>query len=90
MLIDVNSGDSTIKINLKTDHGNYYLTNNVFHTSFIRYLLKNDYNHDLSPNYKIIVLDQNVNFVEFDNENVIKLNKDNYEKQMISKNNIKN
>lgn len=83
VLIDITSGDSTIKIDLKTDRGNYYLANNVFHTSFIRYLLKNDYNHELSPKYSIMILDQNVICVEFDNETVIKLNKDNYEKQMI-------
>jgi hypothetical protein len=86
VLIDINSGDSTIKIDLKTDRGNYYLVNNVFHTCFIRYLLKNDYNHELSPKYSIMILDQNVICDEFDNENVIKINKDNYEKQMISKN----
>jgi hypothetical protein len=90
VLIDITSGDSTIKIDLKTDSGNYYLANNVFHTSFIRYLLKNDYNHELSPKYSIMILDQNVICVEFDNQNVIKLNKDNYEKQMILENNIKN
>ena len=86
-MIEINS---TIKIDLKTDRGNYYIANNVFHTSFIRYLLKNDYNHELSPKYSIMVFDQNVSFAEFDNENVIKLNKDNYEKQMILENNIKN
>lgn len=87
MLVEINS---SIKIDLKTDRGNYYLANNVFHTSFIRYLLKNDYNHELSPKYSIMILDQNVICVEFDNETVIKLNKDNYEKQMILENNIKN
>jgi hypothetical protein len=78
--------NNNISIHFTSEKYNYLIVNNKFDKNFISYFLKTHYTDfvkDLSDseieNYKIKIIDQNVNVVEFDNTKSLIINKTGYE-----------
>jgi hypothetical protein len=79
--------DKRINIDFKVNNHNYYLINNIFDAKFILFFMYEYYNEevkylDISEilEYKLEILDQNVNKDIFDKFSKIKINESNYEK----------
>ena len=73
----------------KTDTYNYYINNNIFDYNFILYFLKTHYvsfyNKCVEQNlnmrdFKLNIIDNDVNMIEFNLENVIKICENSYQK----------
>lgn len=79
ILIEVKYGVSTIKINFDSAKTTYYVVNNEFDSTVIRYLLKKDLDVELPEQYTVSILDQNVNRIEINETQFLRLNKDDYE-----------
>ena len=79
ILIEVKYGDSTIKINFDSAKTTYYVVNNEFDSKVIRYLLKKDLDVELPEQYTVSILDHNVSRIEFNEMQLLRLNKDDYE-----------
>jgi hypothetical protein len=91
VLIEITIYDKTIKIDLKTDKYNFMIVNNKLDTLFINYFIQKYYNYDeisklLWFDYKLKILDQNVNEIILDSQQELILNLDNY--SVIKLNNI--
>jgi hypothetical protein len=81
-----NNNNNNISIHFTSEKYNYLIVDNKFDKNFINYFLKTHYTDfvkDLSDseieNYKIKIIDHNVNVVEFDNTNFLIINKTGYE-----------
>jgi hypothetical protein len=77
--------DKKINIDFKINNQNYYVCDNIFTSKFIVYFLNEYYSEEIKDlsldkimNYKVKILDQNVNEESFDFKNKIKINKTNY------------
>lgn len=79
MLVEVVVGTETYKIDLKSDNYNYYVVGNAFNQVIISYLLKKLFDLDDIKQYKVKLIDQNVELIEFDEHKSLLLNKDAYE-----------
>ena len=53
--------------------------NNEFDSSVIRYLMAKEFDVELPEHYTVSILDHNVSRVEFDETQLLRLNKDDYE-----------
>lgn len=85
VLSEISLGNKTISVDFKINNNNYYVCDNIFTNKFIIYFLNEYYSEhitDVSPNeimnYKIEILDHNVNKETFDFKNDIKINKTSY------------
>ena len=79
ILIEVKYGDSTIKLVFNDLKSTYYVVNNEFDSRVIHYLWRLEHGFELPEKYTICILDQNVNRFEFNETQVLRLNKDGYE-----------
>jgi len=79
VLIEVKHGDTTTKLNFDHAKTTYYVVNNEFDSTVIRYLLKTGLDIELPEQYTVCILDHNVNRIEFDETKVLRLNKNDYE-----------
>jgi len=91
VLIEITIYDKTIKIDLKTDKYNFMIVNNKLDTLFINYFIQKYYNYaEISKllwfDYKLKILDQNVNEIILDSQQELILNLDTY--SVIKLNNI--
>lgn len=81
--IEINNKKYTLSF--KNDKSNYYVKNNIFDINFLKYFLLKYYSQMLNKddienihNFKIHIIDHNVNFDFSDSKNLIKLDVDNY------------
>lgn len=79
VLIEVKYGDTTFKLNFDHAKTTYYVVNNEFDSTVIRYLMKTGLDIELPEQYTVCILDHNVNRIEFDETKVLRLNKADYE-----------
>jgi len=79
ILVEVKYGDSTIKLNFDNVKTTYYVVNNEFNSDVIGYLLAKEFDIELPEQYTVCILDQNVSRVEFNERQILRLNKDDYE-----------
>lgn len=79
VLIEVKYGDTTFKLNFDHAKTTYYVVNNEFDSNVIRYLMTREFNAELPEQYTVCILDHNVNRIEFNETQVLRLNKDDYE-----------
>jgi hypothetical protein len=79
-LIEIEINNITIKIDFKPNsRDNYYVVDNIFDSTFIRYLLATYYAVDDVPDkYKLTILDHSVNRIEVDETKSIRIKKDGY------------
>jgi hypothetical protein len=75
-------------IHFKTEKYNYLIKDNIINKDFIIYFLNKHYKENLGTmnkeelnniKYKINIIDHNVNFIELENDKVLKLNKNDYD-----------
>jgi hypothetical protein len=78
VLFEVIIDEETYKIELKSDTYNYYVVGNVFNKTIISYLLKTYFDLDDVTEYKVRLLDHNVESIEFDEQKSLELNKEAY------------
>ena len=79
VLIEVKYGDTIAKLKFDNAKTNYYVVNNEFGSSVIRYLMAKEFDVELPDQYTVSILDHNVSRIEFDETQLLKLNKDDYE-----------
>jgi hypothetical protein len=79
IMAELSVGDQ--KLEFKTNKYNYYITDNVFDSKFIRYFLRKHYKID-SDNYEIYIIDHNVNQVTLCASDCIHLRSDGYDKKL--------
>ena len=79
MLVEVVVGTETYQIDLKSDTYNFYVVGNVFNQSIISYALKKFYDLDDVKQYRVKLLDHNVESIEFDEQKSLVMKKDTYE-----------
>jgi hypothetical protein len=84
ILCEITIGDKVTKIDFKTDNYNFMIVNNKIDALFVNYFMKKYYKYeDISEvlwfDYKIKILDQNVNEVILDTTKEIILGLENYE-----------
>ena len=82
-------GDKSIKVDFKTDSYNYYIVNNVFEQSFLKFFIKEYYFDEIKDVENIEekldsmilkIIDHNASTETFDKENIVKIEKKNYKK----------
>lgn len=82
-------GDKSIKVDFKTDSYNYYIVNNVFEQSFLKFFIKEYYFDEIKDIENIEekldsmilkIIDHNASTETFDKENIVKIEKKNYKK----------
>jgi hypothetical protein len=88
ILCEIKIGDKVTKIDFKGDNYNFMIVNNKIDASFVNYFMKKYYNYEdisdvLCFDYKIKILDQNVNEVVLDTTKEIVLGLENYEVKTI-------
>jgi hypothetical protein len=79
VMIEVKYGDTTVKLNFTDSKSTYYVVNNEFDSSVIRYLLSTNLYVELPEQYTVCILDHNVNRIVFNETQLLRLNKDDYE-----------
>ena len=79
ILIEFVFDNKTLKIALSTAKSTYYVVDNEIDATVFRHILKIEHGIQLPEQYRVNILDHNVNRVEFDETQIIKFNKDNYE-----------
>jgi hypothetical protein len=91
ILSEIHIGDKTIVTNFSCHKHNYFVAGNVLHLAFFKYYLKQYHANELKDilledkdvnvdvDIFLSVLDQNVNKVDFDKNNQLQINKENYE-----------
>jgi hypothetical protein len=92
ILCEIKIGDKVTKIDFKTDNYNFMIVNNKIDASFVNYFMKKYYKYEdildvLCVDYKIKILDQNVNEVFLDTTKEIVLGLENYEVKSIDSSN---
>jgi hypothetical protein len=78
MLMEVVVGTDTYKLELKSDDYNYYVVGNVFNQIIVSYLLNKQCELDDVKQYRVKLLDHNVESIEFDEQKSLILKKDTY------------
>lgn len=83
--IEINNKKYTLSF--KNDISNYYIKNNIFDIKFLKYFLLKYHSNVVTEedfknieNFKIHIIDHNVNFDISDSSNLIKIGVDDYEK----------
>jgi len=86
IMTEITINNNNISIHFTNEKYNYLIVDNKLNNQFIMYFLKTHYTDfvkDLSDseieNYKIKIIDHNVNVVEFDNTKSLIINKTGYE-----------
>lgn len=86
IMTEISINNNNISIHFTNEKYNYLIVDNKLDSKFIMYFLKTHYTDfvkDLSDseieNYKIKIIDHNVNVVEFDNTKSLVINKTGYE-----------
>jgi len=79
ILIEVKYGDTIAKLKFDNPKMTYYVVNNEFDSNVIRYLMQAEFDVELPEQYTVSILDHNVNRIEFDETQLLRLNKDDYE-----------
>jgi hypothetical protein len=85
IMTEITINNNNISIHFTKETYNYLIIDNKIDKKFINYFLRThyaDFVKDLSDseieNYRIKLIDHNVNIVEFDNTKTIKINRNNY------------
>jgi hypothetical protein len=93
MSMEITHNDKTHKIYLKTGTYNHYIVNNVLNQNFFKYYLINILNIEINNDnfdYKISIIDYNVNIFELTENHYIIIKENDYEiKQIDAKNDDK-
>jgi hypothetical protein len=91
LLCEFELGNKKIKIDFKNEFSNYYINGNTFDIKFFIYFLQKYYSDHLSDddlekihNFRVNILDHNVNNETIINNNTIKINNNNYEKLLLT------
>lgn len=87
ILFEIVINDTTIKIDLKDDSKfyNYLVLNNYLDTYVISYFMKKYYDIDITENYTLKVLDENIVSHSFNTSNILKFEKTNIKNINIDK-----
>jgi len=80
ILVEIQFDNVTLKIDFNPNSvDNYYVVDNIFNATFIRYLLATYYAIDALPDeYNLKILDHSVNGIEVDETKSIKIEKEGY------------
>lgn len=79
--VELTYNNTTHTINLKNEKENYYIVDNVFNANFFKYYLINVLNVEIDANqfdYKVSVIDHNVNMVELTSNDYLIMNENDY------------
>jgi len=88
ILIEIIINNEILKIDFKTNEYNYMIVDNIINKDFIFYFLKKHYEKYVKTvfyyggkldNYRLKILDQNVNEILLDKDNCLTIKKNNYE-----------
>ncbi len=79
VLVEVKYEDFTLKLNFNDSKTTYYVVNNEFDSNVIRYLVESELKIVLPEQYTVRILDNTVTMFEFNETQVLKLNKDDYQ-----------
>lgn len=86
VLCEFSIGDKKFKVDFKNASNNYYVVDNVFDTNFLKYFLKKYYSEhvkdidlNLVHDFKINIMDHNIDSVVSNKENIVRLSKESYE-----------
>jgi hypothetical protein len=88
ILIEIMINNEILKIDFKTNEYNYMIVDNIINKDFIIYFLKKHYEKYVKTvfyyggkldNYRLKILDQNVNEILLDKNNCLTIKKNNYE-----------
>jgi len=79
ILIEVKYGDTIAKLKFDNAKTTYYVVNNEFDSNVIRYLIQTEFDIELPEQYTVSILDHNVSRIEFNEMQLLRLNKDDYE-----------
>jgi len=85
--LDLTYKNETHSIELLNEKGNHYIVNNVLNKEFFTYYLTNVLNTEIDKNnfdYKVALVDHNVNMVELTPNEYLIINEDNYEVKKIN------
>jgi hypothetical protein len=80
--------ENSYLIDLKNEKHNYYIVNNILNQNFFKYYLKNILNVNIEEDnfdYKVTIIDQNINIIDLKPSQTLILNKNDYEIKEISK-----
>jgi hypothetical protein len=79
-------GDKKFKVDFKNSTSNYYVVDNVLDVKFLKYFLQKYYSEhiqdidfNLTHDFKINILDHNIESIVLDKQSNIKFSKENYE-----------
>jgi hypothetical protein len=86
VLCEFSVGDKKFKVDFKNATSNYYVVDNLFDVKFLKYFLQKYYSEHVKDidlklvhDFKINIMDHNIDSVVSNKENVVKLSKENYE-----------
>jgi len=86
VLCEFSIGDKKFKVDFKNARTNYYVVNNVFDVKFLKYFLQKYYYENIKDidlnlvhEFKINIIDHNIDTVISNKDNIVKLFKDKYE-----------
>jgi len=85
--LDLTYKNETYSIELLNERCNHYIVNNVLNKEFFKYYLKNVLNTEVDKNnfdYKVALVDHNVNMVELTPNDYLIINEDDYEIKKIN------
>jgi len=85
--LDLTYKNETHSIELLNEKGNHYIVNNVLNKEFFNYYLTNVLNTEIDKNnfdYKVVLVDHNVNMVELSPNEYLIINEDDYEVKKIN------
>jgi len=79
--LQVELEDDKNKTDIHEHISKYYVENNViFDEVFSKYYMKKWYNYEISSDYKVNIIDKNIQLLSFKNDTYLKLNDSSYEK----------
>jgi hypothetical protein len=82
IMTEITIGDKKFVIHFTTDKYNYLMVTNGFDSEFIGYFLKTHYSEMIKDleieKYRIKIIDHNVNIIEFDNTQLLYIDKNDY------------
>ena len=86
VLCEFSIGGKKFNVDFKNATSNYYVVDNVFDIKFLKYFLQKYYSEhvkdldlDLTSDFKINIMDHNIDSVVSNKENIVKLSKEHYE-----------
>jgi len=81
MMVELEHKNEKYILELKNDEHNYYIVNNCLNQNFFKYFLKNVLKVEINENnfdYKVTIIDHNVNFITLLPEQFIIINENDY------------